>query len=224
MLLHHLRRRWHASHLADSPLRHFYQTPFPAAGRDLATLQLLALDLETTGLDARRDTILSAGWITLEGGRVLLGSGEHHLIRTQGEISAASAVIHAITDDMAAEGEALCSVVTQLLAALNGKVLLAHNATLERRFLDRACRHCFGGPFFVPTIDTLQLALRRLRQRDQPPRGGELRLGALREQYHLPRYKAHNALTDALATAELFLAQLAHRDDGGRTTLGELLR
>jgi DNA polymerase-3 subunit epsilon len=223
MLLQQLRRHWHASHLADNPLRHFYQDSFPAPGSDITTLQLLALDLETTGFDPQHDTILSAGWITLDGRRVLLGSGEHHLIKAGREISASSAVIHAITDDMAAQGEELCAVVTQLLAALSGKVLLAHNATIERRFLNRACQHCFGGPFFVPTIDTLQLALRRLHQRDQPPRGGELRLGALREQYHLPRYKAHNALTDALATAELLLAQLAHRNDDGRTTLGQLL-
>lgn len=224
MLVSSLRRRWHASRLAEGPLKAFYQGPFPAAGSDLSTLELLALDLETTGFDAQRDTILSAGWITLDAKRVRLGSGEHHLIRPEQAISASSAVIHAITDDMAAQGEELCAVMTQLLAALNGKVLLAHNANIERRFLNRACQHCFGGPFFVPTIDTLQLALRRLRQRDQQPRGGELRLGALREQYHLPRYKAHNALSDALATAELFLAQLAHWSDGEKTTLKQLLR
>jgi DNA polymerase-3 subunit epsilon len=224
VLLTALRRRWLARRLAAGPLQRFYQAPFPAPGSDLASLQLLALDLETTGFDPQHDTILSAGWITLDSRAVQLGSGEHHLIRPQRAISASSAVIHAITDDMAAQGDELCAVVAQLLEALSGKVLLAHNANIERRFLNRACRHCFGGPFFVPTIDTLQLALRRLRQRDQSPRGGELRLGALREQYHLPRYKAHNALSDALATAELFLAQLAHWSDGEKTTLKQVLR
>lgn len=224
MLLHHLRRRWHANLLAEGPLKAFYQTPFPAAGSDITSLELLSLDLETTGFDANHDTILSAGWITLDARRVLLSAGEHHLIRPERAINEASAVIHAITDDMAAQGDELCLVLTRLLTALRGRVLLAHNASIERRFLNRACHHCFGGPFFVPTIDTLQLALRRLRQRDQQPRGGELRLGALREQYGLPRYRAHNALSDALATAELFLAQLAHRSGGEKTTLKQLLR
>jgi DNA polymerase-3 subunit epsilon len=222
-LLLDTRRRWHASRLAAGPLQQFYQRPFPGAGSNISTMEFLSLDLETTGLDAQRDTILSAGWITLSAQGIPLGSGEHYLVRAERAISESSAVIHAITDDMAAQGEELCLVLGKLLQALSGRVLLAHNATIERRFLNRACRHCFNGPFFVPTVDTLQLALRRLRQRDQQPRGGELRLGALREQYGLPRYKAHNALTDALGTAELFLAQLAHRGDSETTKLKQLL-
>lgn len=218
-----LRRRWHAARLSEGPLKAFYQHPFVSPGSDITGVELLSLDLETTGLDARHDTILSVGWVTLDARQVLLGSGEHHLVKPRGAISEASAVVHAITDDMAAQGDELCEVLTRLLAALQGRVLLAHNANIERRFLNRACQRCFGGPFFVPTIDTLQLALRRLRRRDQQPRGGELRLAALRQHYHLPRYKAHNAFTDALATAELFLAQLAHWSDGDKTKLKQLL-
>lgn len=33
-----------------------------------------------------------------------------------------------------------------------------------------------------------------------------LRLFALRDQYNLPRYKAHNAMQDAISTAELFFS------------------
>ena len=36
------------------------------------------------------------------------------------------------------------------------------------------------------------------------------RLGAARQRYGLPEYRAHDALTDALAAAELFLAQIGH--------------
>ena len=118
MLMHTLRRHWYASRLAEGPLKHFYAAPIPGAASRLNSLQILSLDLETTGLDAKRDTILSAGWISLDARRVLLGSGEHHLVRPDSAISASSAVIHAITDDMAAEGEELCDVVAQLLQAL----------------------------------------------------------------------------------------------------------
>ena len=43
---------------------------------------------------------------------------------------------------------------------------------------------------------------------DEPP-PGSLRLNAARSQYGLPRYGAHNSLTDALACAELYLAEVA---------------
>ena len=40
--------------------------------------------------------------------------------------------------------------------------------------------------------------------------GVQSRLDDCRERYGLPRYGAHNALTDAIATAELWLAQMSH--------------
>ena len=47
-------------------------------------------------------------------------------------------------------------------------------------------------------------------------------MGACRRRYQLPDYHGHNALWDALATAELLLAQLAHRSRGSRLVLKEL--
>ena len=64
----------------------------------------------------------------------------------------------------------------------------------------------------MPVIDTQAIAKRTLERRDQTFRPQELRLAALRRRHHLPRYRLHNALSDALAAAELFLAQLAQHD------------
>ena len=44
-------------------------------------------------------------------------------------------------------------------------------------------------------------------------KGGQtpsLRLDSSRKRYNLPTYTPHHALTDAIATAELLQAQLAH--------------
>jgi DNA polymerase-3 subunit epsilon len=43
------------------------------------------------------------------------------------------------------------------------------------------------------------------------PEPVSIRLADSRARSRLPRYRAHHALTDALATAELLQAQLAHR-------------
>ena len=47
-----------------------------------------------------------------------------------------------------------------------------------------------------------------VRGHGEPPRGA-LRLDAARAGFGLPRYSAHRAATDALATAELLIAQVA---------------
>jgi len=95
-----------------------------------------------------------------------------------------------------------------VLTHLQGHVLLVHHAPMDVGFLNAACRRHYNVPLLAPTVDTLTLA-RRLQERgNQRSREGSLRLHALRSTFGLPRYAAHNALSDAVATAELYLALL----------------
>ena len=63
-----------------------------------------------------------------------------------------------------------------------------------------------------PIIDTLVIAKNRMDNFGIAYTPTELRLFNLCQQYKLPSYKAHNALNDALATAELFLAEIAGKN------------
>ena len=49
-----------------------------------------------------------------------------------------------------------------------------------------------------------------------------LRLQACRDHFGLPRYRAHEALTDAISAGELFLAQSAHLAGGSGITVKAL--
>lgn len=216
-------RRWEADHLArrldSAPLVAFLRTPLPDKRDDWRAAEYVALDLETTGGAAGKDDILSFGWLCLQGEEIRLASARHRLVQPRRALNTESVTIHRITDDRAAQGEALRSVLADFLADLAGKVLIAHYTPTEIGFLDAACRACYGGRFITPAIDTLVLA-RRVQQHAQ---AGALRLGALRKRYHLPRYPAHHALSDALSAAELFLAQAHERSQGRPLVLGNLL-
>jgi DNA polymerase-3 subunit epsilon len=220
MLLNWRRRRW-LKRLGDCPLRDYLAQPFPRPGQDYREVQYVAVDLETTGLDARRDQILSIGWVLVEGNRIRLDRAHHRLVRVAGDIPAESAVIHQITDDVAAGGLDLSDTLPELLADLAGRVLIAHHARIELGFLGAACKRLWGRGLLVRTVDTQTVARRLLERRQVPFKGSDLRLHALCERYNLPRRGAHNALSDALAAAELFLAQAAHRDSGRGMPLGD---
>jgi len=204
-------------------MRDFYAVPFPPGTSDCRSLEFVALDLETTGLDPQRDEILSIGLVGMKGTVIELGSALHRIARPERSIPEQSAVIHHITDDQAAAGEPLEQVLRKVLPLLAGKVLIAHHARFEIRFLQRACRRYFGSSFLMPVIDTQELARRSLERRQQVYRPTELRLAELRRRYQLPRYRLHNALSDALAAAELFLAQLARYDSDAAVPLKRLL-
>ncbi len=134
-----------------------------------------------------------------------------------------SATIHGLTDDTVATGLDLAEALAELLAALRGRVLLAQHATIERDFLGAACRRVYGQPLPCVTVDTMALEHRLLDPNwGQELPQGSLRLGAARERHGLPRYRSHEALTDALACAELFLAQTSELGRGRPLTLRQL--
>lgn len=206
------------------PLHDYLAKAFPSRGADYRDIEIVALDLETTGLDASRDEILSIGLVSLKAGRIELASAEHYLVAPLGPISGISATLHHITDDTAAAGRALPDVLPGVLSRLGGRVLLGHHVGLEQAFLDAACKRLYGAGFLAPLVDTETLVQRWLERRNEAFGGHQLRLHALRERYGLPRYKAHNALTDALATAELFCAFVARANLLGRVPLKRFLK
>ncbi len=217
------RRRRLVGKVPDSALKRYLSVPFPAPNADCRTTEFVALDLETTGLDHRRHEIVSVGLVQLTGMRIDLATARHRLVLPTGAIPEHSAVIHQITDDRAATGEPIETVLKDLLPILAGRVLIAHHARVELTFLNAACERVFGGRFLIPTVDTQWIERRRRERRNQSIGPKALRLAELRKRYNLPRYRAHDALSDALGAAELFTAQLAENNNGRPLPLKEVL-
>ncbi len=216
-----LRRRTLLAKAPEGALKRYLETPFPSPRLDYREARFLALDFETTGLSPKRDAILSFGYLPVEGARIRLSEANYGLVKTPRAVEK-SATIHGLFDDVLAEGLEPKAALDAVLDALTGRVLLVHHAPIELGFLNAACRHLYGLPFLAHAVDTLALARRRLEQRAQPFTPEALRLYTLREQHQLPRYRSHDALADALATAELFLAMTAEIAQGERLPLRKI--
>ena len=207
----------------EGALKDFLSSPFPDATRQLENTPILSVDFETTGLDPAKDQILSIGFIQIEHNEIKLSSAYHKVIRTKGALCEKNVVIHQIMDDRRHQGVRLETAIEDLLNALSGKVMLVHFASIEKSFLKAACKKLYGVAPVFPMIDTLMLAKRRLDKRSAAYSPSELRLFTLREQYNLPRYNAHNALSDALATAELFFAEVSRMNNQRSVSLKSVL-
>lgn len=211
------RRQHLLAQAPTGPLRDFLAVPPPAPDCPCDAVPWLALDLETTGGDPARDEIVSFGWIAVDGARIDLATARRRIVRLTGAMTPDSATVHRITDDEAAAGVPLADALGELLAALAGRVLIAHHARTELGFVGAACRRVYGSDIIIPAVDTLDIAGRQLARLGRTAEPGSLRLGALRRQHGLPRYPAHDALSDALSAAELYLALLAaHREASPR--------
>ncbi|QTH58957.1 3'-5' exonuclease [Corynebacterium hindlerae] len=180
----------------------------------VADLQLLAVDIETTGLKPGRDKILSIGWVPVNGDVIDLSGAGYFVISDTADVSS-SVSIHGLTDDALAAGVPLSEVVPVFREALGERVMLAHYASIERDFL----RHALGRSFKPDIVDTFALERRHMERMGTYPRGEDLRLPRIRARYELPNYRSHNALTDALACAELYLCLIKKYSLGSLSNL-----
>lgn len=207
----------------EGALRDFLSVPFPAINTPYSELEILAVDFETTGLNAERDNLLSVGFVSLQNNQIALGSSYHQVIKTKGDLHADNVLIHQITDDIKNTGLALQYVVEALLKALAGKVMLVHFARIEKQFLTQACIELYGLAPVWPIIDTLMVEKRRMDRHDVAYDPSELRLAPLRRKFGLPEHYGHNALNDAIATGELLMAQVNNTPKPDEIELIDLL-
>lgn len=190
----------------DQPaMRSFLEAPLPAANTHFDELEFLVVDLETTSLDADNGEIVSIGWVPVKSGSIQLADAEHHFSKVDAGVGQ-SAVIHHIRDSELHGAASVTAIMNRFLAVAAGKVLVFHHAELDMAFLNRLSKKLYSAPLLAPIVDTLQLERRRLLRKESALAPGVLRLHRCRQRYNLPDYPGHDALTDAIATAELLLA------------------
>ncbi|MGC5585328.1 exonuclease domain-containing protein [Ornithinimicrobium sp. W1665] len=191
--------------------------PYPP-DTPLDDVELLALDLETTGLQPAKHELLSFGLVPVRKGEVRLAGALHLPVRPRGDVGD-SATVHGLTDDRLAREPTVAEVLPQVLRALvtedgRRRVLLAHFALVETSFLEDVGVDVLGTWLDLQVVDTLEVERRLLGAQHSEMRPGAVRLHTCRTRHHLPRYQAHSAVVDAVACGELFLAQsatLVHR-------------
>ena len=171
-----------------------------------------ALDLETGGLDPRRDAILAVGMLPIREGTIRLGEAYASLVRPEDgrSIDPESVRAHQLVWGEVKEAPELPDVLREVDRRLREGVLIVHHKAIDVAFLRRAYkRHglSWPSPPVVDTVDLLVRAAKRSRFVDPhlPDELPALNLSKARRELGLPDYQAHDALSDALAAAELFL-------------------
>ena len=200
----------------DYRLRRYYAGGTVTADTPIVNAPLVAMDFETTGLNAEEHEIVSVGIVPFSMHRILCRESAHWLVKPAQNLTEGSVVIHGITHSDINAALDLESILEELLSAIAGKLVVVHFRHIEREFLACALLDRLGESIKFPVVDTMAIELQILRRQQglmdrlfkRSP--GSLRLGDCRRRYGLPHYQAHHALTDALATAELLQAQIAY--------------
>ncbi|MBN1146038.1 MAG: DEAD/DEAH box helicase family protein [Anaerolineales bacterium] len=153
---------------------------------------IVAIDIETTGLDPEKDAIIEIGAVRFSGRR--WDAEWHTLIHPGRRIPPFITQLTGITDQMVLQAPPIQDVLADLEAFVGDDYVLGHNVNFDLAFLRRhgVLRH-------NTILDTYEMASVLI------PNAGRYNLGALAQALGAPYPATHRALDDAHATRGVFL-------------------
>ena len=153
---------------------------------------IVALDIETTGLDPQRDAILEIGAVRFNGRRI---ENEWSTLLNPGRpVPPFITQLTGITNEMVAQAPPIQAVLADLVDFVGNAPILGHNISFDLSFLNR-----YGILELNDVTDTYEMASVLL------PDAGRYNLGALAQLLAVPLPATHRALDDALVTHGLYL-------------------
>lgn len=206
------------------------QSALPDGHNDVRRCAILAIDFETTGLDASKDQVLSMGWVTIRNAVIDLQSARHVMIKPRQEQLTDTVRYHQLRPEiLQRQGVPEDDAFALLCAAMAGKLLLAHGTVVEQSFinayLQRHCQTTHDFPLlWLDSLKTAQYIAKQPGLRTSHLVHQDWRLASLRQAYGLPAYANHHALVDAIAAAELWLAEVQQLFAGQLAPLQTLYR
>lgn len=196
--------------------------------RTVDKAEFVSFDTELTGLDFKRDSIISIGAVRLSGGRILPGQSFYRLVRPDSELKSQGVVIHELTHSDLEKAEPAADVLRDFVDFIGDAVLIGHFVFIDVNFVNRAMKRIFGVGLKSPAVDTSSLHdwLYENDSRFARHHGGmtlKNDLFSLARKYGIEVEKTHNAIYDAYITAQLFQRFLPFLPECGVRNLKELL-
>lgn len=167
--------------------------------------RFIVVDVETSGLDTRKDRLLSIGACAVEGLRVCVGENYETILRRDEASERDNILIHGIGPQAQAAGRPPEESLMGFLEFTGKHTLVAFHAGFDQIMLNRDVRETLGVRLPNPWLDLAQLAPALVPEARLSRASLDDWLGYL----GLRAAARHRAADDAFVTAELFLVLLA---------------
>jgi len=206
----HLLQRW----FAPRPQLNPQQAERLASWRELPEVERTAafdhtrfvvVDVETTGLNLLTDTLISIGAVAVVNGRIALGDSFSVVLQQRESSRKENILIHGISGSAQREGVPPADALLAFLEYLGKSPLVAFHVAFDETMIRRAMRQYLGISFKRPWLDLAYVLpalypdlMRVHRALDDWASHFDIRID-----------DRHNAVADALATAELLLVTIA---------------
>jgi DNA polymerase-3 subunit epsilon len=177
----------------------------------------VVVDTETTGVDLRRDRLIAIGAVGVGSGRIVFSDCFQTVLRQDKPSAETNILIHRIGGQTQLAGADPKEAMLEFLEYLGKSPLVAFRAEFDEAMLGHGMRAILGLPFRHPWIDLAFLL---------PALFPGTECAALDEwlsHFGLAGAERHDALADALATAQLLQIALVAADKVGMTQATHLI-
>lgn len=181
--------QWHALRKPD------LRTAFEAS-------RYVIVDVETSGLNPKQDSLIAIGAVAVEKGRIMLNDAFEVVLRQTTSSSADNILIHGIGNQDQTAGREPADALLDFLEFVGQSPLVAFHAAFDSAVLRRAIELHLAVDFRLPWLDLALLApalMPKLATR-------LLSLDDWTLHFNIGNFARHSALADAYCTAQLLLA------------------
>jgi DNA polymerase-3 subunit epsilon len=189
----------------------------------------VVLDTELTGLNKKKDSIVSIGAVKMNGGIIDLSETFYRLVKPETRLTAESVIIHEITPDEVVEKPDISTVLSEFLGYCDDDIIIGFCVNIDMEFLNREVKRVLGHTIPNPVLDIYPIF--EWVRNNRTVRGGEeITLPLHYKLYDMAKYfgisvsGAHNAIIDAFITAQIFQRFIPVLIDSGIKSIGELLK
>ena len=206
----HLLQRW----FAPRPQLNPRQAERLASWRELPEVERTAafdhtrfvvVDVETTGLNLLTDTLISIGAVAVVNGRIALGDSFSVVLQQRESSRKENILIHGISGSAQREGVLPADALLAFLEYLGKSPLVAFHVAFDETMIRRAMRQYLGTSFKRPWLDLAYVLPALYPDLMRSHRALDEWAG----HFDIRNDDRHNALADALVTAELLLVAIA---------------
>jgi DNA polymerase III subunit epsilon len=198
-----LLRSWNRKGLIDAS----YEWLFDIYNGD----EVVVFDTETTGLNSRKDAVLSIGAVKIKGDKILTSQSFEVFLKPTKEISTESIKIHHIRPCDLDQALEPLEGVKRFLEFIGNRPLVGYYLEFDVAMMNRLIK-----PWLGVTLPNKQIEVSGLyfdKKNALIPQGNiDLRFDTILKDLKIPRMGQHNALNDAIMTAMIYIKlQHVHR-------------
>ena len=191
----------------------------PDLGSAYPLMRYVVADVETSGLSVYKDELIAIGAVAIADGRIAYDGSFHAVLRQERASGDDNILVHGIGGTSQTEGGEPAEVLLDFLEFIGTAPLVGFHAAFDEVMLRKAFRRYLGEKFERTWLDLAWLAPSLVPEHAKTLRS----LDDWCEGFGVLNLRRHDALADALATAQLFQVLQQRAAESGMHSVRDLL-